>query len=311
MDYRVVTLEPAACLREGWAVVRDRYWLLLGITVVGLVVGSLAPLGILMGPMVCGIYVCLFKRMDRGEIGFADLLGGMHYFLQSFVATLIQLVPIMAMTIPVNLLLALQFVKRVYIWVGGPYREMAEMMGRRQMTVIVVVATVVVFLLSVFFGTFFMFSYPLIVERALAWRIEFVEAGEIDALNILQATMTGMRRAVAALAPAAHHALIDGNRVPDGMPCLATAIVDGDASEPAIMAASILAKVARDARMRELHGQYPQYGFDRHKGYPSAMHREALLKHGPCPQHRRSFAPVQRALAACAQHDLRHLASGT
>ena len=153
--------------------------------------------------------------------------------------------------------------------------------------------------------------YALIVERALAWRIEFVEAGEIDALNILQATMTGMRRAVAALAPAAHHALIDGNRVPDGMPCLATAIVDGDASEPAIMAASILAKVARDARMRELHGQYPQYGFDRHKGYPSAMHREALLKHGPCPQHRRSFAPVQRALAACAQHDLRHLASGT
>ena len=153
--------------------------------------------------------------------------------------------------------------------------------------------------------------YPLIVERALAWRIEFVEAGEIDALNILQATMTGMRRAVAALSPSAGHALIDGNRVPDGMPCAATAIIDGDASEPAIMAASILAKVARDARMRELHAQYPQYGFDRHKGYPSAMHRDALQKHGPCPQHRRSFAPVQRALAAGAQHDLRHLASGT
>ena len=153
--------------------------------------------------------------------------------------------------------------------------------------------------------------YPLIIEHALAWRIEFVEAGEIDALNILQATMTGMRRAVRALAPAAAHALIDGNRVPDDMPCAATAIIDGDASEPAIMAASILAKVARDARMRELHLQYPQYGFDRHKGYPSAIHREALQMHGPCPQHRRSFAPVQRALDACAQHDLRHLASGT
>ena len=153
--------------------------------------------------------------------------------------------------------------------------------------------------------------YPLIADRALAWRIEFVEADEIDALNILQATMTGMRRAVAALSPSAAHALIDGNRVPDGLPCAATAIIDGDASEPAIMAASILAKVARDARMRELHAQYPQYGFDRHKGYPSALHREALLKHGPCPQHRRSFAPVQRALAAGAQHDLRHLASGT
>lgn len=153
--------------------------------------------------------------------------------------------------------------------------------------------------------------YPLIVERALAWRIEFVEADEIDALNILRATMTGMQRAVAALSPRAQHALIDGNRVPDGLPCAATAIVDGDASEPAIMAASILAKVARDARMRQLHLQYPAYGFDRHKGYPSAMHREALRLHGPCPQHRRSFAPVQRALDERAQHDLRHLASGT
>lgn len=153
--------------------------------------------------------------------------------------------------------------------------------------------------------------YPLIVERALAWRIEFVEAGEIDALNILQATLLGMRRAVAALSPAAEHALIDGNRVPDGMPCAATAIIDGDASEPSIMAASILAKVARDARMRELHVHYPQYGFDRHKGYPSAMHRQALQLHGPCPQHRRSFAPVQRAIALAAERDLRHLASGT
>lgn len=153
--------------------------------------------------------------------------------------------------------------------------------------------------------------YPLIVERALAWRIEFVEAGEVDALNILQATLTGMRRAVAALAPAAGHALVDGNRLPDGLPCAATAIVDGDALEPSIMAASILAKVARDARMRELHAQYPQYGFDRHKGYPSAMHREALRMHGPCPQHRRSFAPVQRALRERAHHDQRHLASGT
>ena len=77
------------------------------------------------------------------------------------------------------------------------------------------------------------------------------------------------------------------------------------------MAASILAKVARDARMRELHVHYPQYGFDRHKGYPSAMHREALQMHGPCPQHRRSFAPVQRAIALAAERDLRHLASGT
>ena len=140
--------------------------------------------------------------------------------------------------------------------------------------------------------------YPLITERALAWRIEFVEAAEIDERNILQATMAGMRRAVAALSPAAMHALVDGNRVPDGLSCAATAIVDGDALEPAIMAASILAKVARDARMRALHLQYPAYGFDRHKGYPSPLHREALRLHGPCPEHRRSFAPVREALAA-------------
>ena len=140
--------------------------------------------------------------------------------------------------------------------------------------------------------------YPLIMERALAWRIEFVEAAEIDERNILQATMAGMRRAVAALSPAAMHALVDGNRVPDGLSCAATAIVDGDALEPAIMAASILAKVARDARMRALHLQYPAYGFDRHKGYPSPLHREALRLHGPCPEHRRSFAPVRDALTA-------------
>ena len=153
--------------------------------------------------------------------------------------------------------------------------------------------------------------YPLIVERALAWHIEFVAAEEIDALNILQATLTGMRRALCALSPMAHLARIDGNHLPRDLPCPAEAIIGGDAIEPAIMAASILAKVARDARMRELHAQFPHYGFDRHKGYPSAAHRAALLKHGPCPQHRRSFAPVQRALHDGAQHDARHLASGT
>lgn len=139
--------------------------------------------------------------------------------------------------------------------------------------------------------------YPLIIERALAWRIEFVEADEIDTLNILQATMTGMRRALAGLSPCAGHALIDGNRIPDGLVCPATAIVGGDGLEPAIMAASILAKVARDACMRDLHAAYPQFGFDKHKGYPSAMHLQALALHGPCPQHRRSFAPVRNALA--------------
>ena len=138
--------------------------------------------------------------------------------------------------------------------------------------------------------------YPLIVERALAWRIEFVEADEIDSLNILQATLTGMRRALEGLSPVADCARIDGNRLPLGLPCAAEAIIGGDAIEPAIMAASILAKVARDRRMQELHAQYPQYGFDRHKGYPSPAHLAALAAHGPCPEHRRSYAPVRALL---------------
>ena len=137
--------------------------------------------------------------------------------------------------------------------------------------------------------------YPLIVERALAWRIEFVEADEIDALNILQATLAGMRRALLALAPAAEFALIDGNRLPRALPCPARAIVGGDAIAPSISAASILAKVTRDRILVEYETRWPGYGFARHKGYPAPAHLEALRQLGPCPEHRRSFAPVRDA----------------
>lgn len=139
---------------------------------------------------------------------------------------------------------------------------------------------------------------PRIEATALAWRVEFVSVAEIDARNILHATLDGMRRALAALRPPPQHALVDGDRVPDGLACAATAVVGGDASEPAIMAASILAKVARDRHMQALHQRYPEYGFDRHMGYPTPEHRAALQRHGPCPEHRRSFAPVRAALAA-------------
>jgi ribonuclease HII len=145
--------------------------------------------------------------------------------------------------------------------------------------------------------------YPLIIERALAWRIEFVECDEIDRLNILQATLTGMRRALERLSPSADMARIDGNRLPQGLPCPAEALIGGDAIEPAIMAASILAKVARDRHMLELHLRYPQYGFDRHKGYPSPVHLAALAAHGPCPEHRRSYAPVREALSVREKND--------
>lgn len=135
--------------------------------------------------------------------------------------------------------------------------------------------------------------YPRIVERALAWHVVSVEVEDIDRLNIYHATMLGMRLAIEAVQHACDLARIDGNALPRGLSCRAEAIVGGDASERAIMAASILAKVTRDRRMCELHAQFPQYGFDRHKGYSCPEHFAALRAHGPCPQHRRSFAPVR------------------
>jgi ribonuclease HII len=131
-------------------------------------------------------------------------------------------------------------------------------------------------------------------ECALAFSIIEVSAAQIDEFNILQATLLGMKRAVEALAQTPHIALIDGNRLPLEMPCPARAIVDGDATEPAISAASILAKVARDRILCELDSRYPEYGFAQHKGYPTADHIAALQRLGPCPEHRRSFAPVRQ-----------------
>ncbi|HXD37218.1 MAG TPA: ribonuclease HII [Rhodanobacter sp.] len=138
--------------------------------------------------------------------------------------------------------------------------------------------------------------YPQIVERALAYCIVLVEPDEIDRLNIFQATMTGMSRAVAGLAPAAVEALVDGNKLPRDLPCRGRAIVGGDALEPAISAASILAKVARDRLMVAMDATHPGYGFAVHKGYPTPAHLASLQRLGPCPQHRCSFAPVRRLL---------------
>jgi ribonuclease HII len=131
-----------------------------------------------------------------------------------------------------------------------------------------------------------------IKERAIAWSIAFSTVEEIDRLNIFHASMLAMRRAVAGLAVPAQHALIDGNSRPPGLSCAATAIVDGDAKEKCISAASILAKTARDAEMTALHDKYPHYGFDKHKGYGTPEHLEALGRVGPCEIHRKSFYAV-------------------
>jgi ribonuclease HII len=136
--------------------------------------------------------------------------------------------------------------------------------------------------------------------QALACAVAHAEAEEVDRLNVLQASLLAMQRAVAALPVRPGLALVDGLQVPR-LHCKAQAVVNGDALHPCIMAASILAKVARDGAMRELEQNFPGYGFATHKGYPTAAHRAALLHLGPCSAHRRSYAPVARQIALLAR----------
>jgi ribonuclease HII len=131
-----------------------------------------------------------------------------------------------------------------------------------------------------------------IKERASAWAVAAASVEEIDRINIFQASMLAMRRAVEALGMRPEEAWIDGNQCPRELPCPAKAFVDGDARHKPISAASILAKTARDAEMRALHERYPAYGFDQHKGYATADHLDALGRTGPCEIHRRSFYPI-------------------
>ena len=139
--------------------------------------------------------------------------------------------------------------------------------------------------------------YDEIRDTALAWAVGRADVEEIDRINILQASLLAMQRAVVALQPAAEYALIDGNRCPD-LPCAAQAIVKGDSLVAAISAASIMAKVTRDREMIELDAKYPGYGLAQHKGYPSKTHVEALQRLGVLPVHRRSYAPVRRVIEA-------------
>ena len=137
---------------------------------------------------------------------------------------------------------------------------------------------------------------PLIQQRALAWCVASVE--EIDQMNILQATLLAMQRAVLGLKIAPQLAWVDGNQAPR-LTCRVQTVIKGDALVPAISAASILAKTARDSALMRLHGLYPSYGFNLHKGYGTALHMTRLKEFGPCPAHRRSFAPVRRLLESC------------
>lgn len=136
-------------------------------------------------------------------------------------------------------------------------------------------------------------------NHALAFAIAQCSPAEIDELNILQASLLAMQRAVHMLSISPEQVIVDGNRCPP-LRYPVRAIVGGDATEPAISAASIIAKVARDRLMTEMDQRFPEYGFARHKGYPTAMHIRAIEEHGVTPEHRRSFGPVRRWLESCA-----------
>jgi ribonuclease HII len=142
---------------------------------------------------------------------------------------------------------------------------------------------------------------PMIEAQAIAYAVEFIDVEEIDRVNILQATLNGMQRAVESLDPAPQRAMIDGNRAPS-LSCEVETVIGGDGLIASISAASILAKVYRDRLMLTMHDEYPGYGFDRHKGYPTAHHLACLKTLGPCHIHRRSFAPVRKAIAEPGTH---------
>lgn len=141
-----------------------------------------------------------------------------------------------------------------------------------------------------------------IQEKALAWAIAEASHAEIDEMNILQASLLAMRRAVEGLNISPEHVLVDGNKIPQGLTMSCDAVIGGDSIHAEISAASILAKVTRDREMVILDQQYPQFGFAKHKGYPTKAHFEAIAVHGVIEQHRRSYAPVKKVLALLEQN---------
>jgi hypothetical protein len=159
-------VKPLECLRLGWSLIKDRYWLFLGITVVGVMVGSMGPMGIILGPMMCGIYMCLLARMRGEPVGFELLFKGFDYFAQSLIATLIQIVPMMLMFIPVYAVFFVMLTSRMPRGrTRGAPPNPAEILP---IFITFGVLILVVILIGTLIGAFFIFTYPLIVDRKLA-----------------------------------------------------------------------------------------------------------------------------------------------
>ena len=162
-------VRPIECLQTGWGLIKDRYWLFLGITAVGLMLGSVGPLGILLGPMMCGIYLCLLARMRGEMVSFELLFKGFDYFAQSVIATLIHVIPVFLMLVPVYAIFFIQFMSKMERprgrTRGAPPVDPSELYPMfATMTVLILVVMVV----AMFIGAFLIFTYPLIVDRRLA-----------------------------------------------------------------------------------------------------------------------------------------------
>ena len=165
--YNRGAIKPVICLQTGWSLIKDKYWLFLGITGVGLLIGSLGPMAILLGPMMCGIYLCLFARLRGQSVSFELLFKGFDYFVQSFIATLIQIIPVAVLLIPAYIIFIILFMGRIKAMGARPRGRPVDLSELYPLFIMWGAIVLVVILVSTLIGAFFIFTYPLIVDRRL------------------------------------------------------------------------------------------------------------------------------------------------
>jgi hypothetical protein len=166
--YNSGVVRPIECLKMGWSLIKEKYWLFLGITAVGILVGSMGPMAILLGPMMCGIFMCLLARFRGEQVGFDMLFKGFDYFAQSLIATLIQTVPVLFLILPVYVIFFIQFMSKMGPPSGHSRRTPVDPSELYSMFALMGVMVVVVVVIATLIGTLFIFTYPLIVDRRLS-----------------------------------------------------------------------------------------------------------------------------------------------